>query len=85
MKKRWKSAVGLLLAFLLLHFHNTCGITAEQILSWQPENWFLAAVILLCGFAVKSALVFVPIMIPKILAGHLSPRDIVILINLGSG
>ena len=82
MKKRWKIAILLLLAFALLHFHNTCGITAEQILNWQPENLILAAVALLCFFAIKSVLVFVPIMIPQILAGHLYSREMAILINL---
>ena len=82
MKKRWRILVLLLLTFLLLYFHNTCGITAEQILAWQPENLLLAAFILLCVFAVKSTLVFIPIMIPQILAGHLYPRDVAILINL---
>lgn len=82
MKKRWKILCLGLLTLGLLYLHQHHHITAEEILSWQPENLFLAAVILLCFFAVKSALVFVPIMIPQILAGHLYSRDIALLINL---
>ena len=82
MKKRWKILCLGLLALGLLYLHQHHHITAEEILSWQPENLFLAAVILLCFFAVKSALVFIPIMIPQILAGHLYSRDIALLINL---
>ena len=82
MKKRWK-LVGLgLLAIGLLYLHNRHHITMEEVLSWQPENLAPAAVALLCLFVVKSATVFIPLMIPQILAGHLYPRDIALLINL---
>lgn len=82
MKRRWKILLLILLALVLLYFHSKNHITTEIFLSWQPENLFLAAVILLCLFAVKSVLVFVPIMIPQILTGHLYTRDAAILINL---
>lgn len=82
MKKRWNILCLGFLTLGLLYLYQHHHITAEEILSWQPENMFLAAVILLCFFAVKSALVFVPIMIPQILAGHLYGRDIALLINL---
>ena len=82
MKKRWKLAGLGLLALSLLYLHSQHHITMEEVLSWQPENLVLAAAVLLCFFAVKSASVFIPIMIPQILAGHLYPRDIALLINL---
>ena len=82
MKKRWTILILLLLAFALLYFHNTCGITAEQILNWQPENLILAAVALLCLFAVKSVLVFIPIMLPQLLVGHIYARETAIFVNL---
>ena len=82
MKKRWKLAGLGLLATGLLYLHKQHHITLEEILSWQPENLVLAAAVLLCLFAVKAASVFIPIMIPQILAGHLYPRDIALLINL---
>jgi len=82
MKKRWKLAGLGLLALGLLYLHKQHHITMEEILSWQPENLVLAAVVLLCFFAVKSASVFIPLMIPQILAGHLYSRDMALLINL---
>ena len=82
MKKRWKLAGLGLLALSLLYLHKQHHITMEEILSWQPENLVLAAAALLCLFAVKSATVFIPIMIPQILAGHLYSRDMALLINL---
>lgn len=82
MKRRWKLLCLILLALGLLYLHSQNHITAEKLLSWQPENLFLVAVILLCFFAVKSILVFVPIMIPQILVGHLYPRNLAIIINL---
>ena len=81
MKNRWKLLCLAVLALGLLYLHSQYHLTAEAILSWQPENLFLAAVILLFVFAVKSVLVFVPIMIPQILAGHLYSREMAILIN----
>ena len=82
MKKVVSIIVILLLAVLLLYFHNAYGITAEQILSWQPENLILAAAVLLIGYAVKSMLVFIPIMLLQILAGHIYSRETAIFINL---
>ena len=82
MKRRWKILLLALLALVLLYLHSQYHITTEQLLSWQPENLLLAAFVLLCFFAVKSVLVFVPIMIPQILVGHLYTRDVAILINL---
>lgn len=82
MKRRWKVLCLILPALVLLYLHSQNHITAETLLSWQPENLFLAAVILLCFFAVKSVLVFVPIMIPQLLVGHLYARDMAVLINL---
>lgn len=82
MKKRWKLAILALLAIGLLYLHTKHHITMEEVLSWQPENLVFAAAVLLCCFAVKSASVFIPIMIPQILAGHLYPRDTALLINL---
>lgn len=72
----------LLIACCLLFLHNRYHISTEQILSWQPENLFLAAGILMLFYAVKSASVFIPIMIPQILADHLHTRDLALLINI---
>ena len=81
MKKRWKLAGLGLLAIGLLYLNCKDSLTLEEVLSWQPENLFLAAAVLLCFYAIKSVLVFVPIMIPQILTGHLYSREMAILIN----
>ena len=51
-------------------------------MDWQPQNLFLAALLLLMFFAVKSVLVFVPILIPQILVGHLYPGYAAFGLNL---
>ena len=81
MKNRWKLLCLAVLVLVLLYLHSQYHVTSEAILSWHPKNLFLTAVILLCFFAIKSMLVFVPIMIPQILAGHLYSREMAILIN----
>lgn len=82
MKRRWKLLCLVLLAGALLLLYALNPITAEQLMDWQPQNLFLAALILLAFFAVKSALVFVPILIPQILVGHLYPRNAAFGLNL---
>lgn len=82
MKRRWKLLCLVLIAGAVLLLYDRNPITAEQLMDWQPENLVLAAVALLCLFAVKSATVFIPIMIPQILIGHLYTRDIALFINL---
>lgn len=82
MKKRWTFLLLILLAVVFLLLHRSPSLTMNQLLFWQPENLFLAAVILLAGYAIKSLLVFVPIMILQILAGHLYSRETALLINL---
>ena len=81
MKKRWKLLCLAVLSLGLLYLHSQYHITADAILSWQPENLLLATIIILCFFTVKSLLVFVPIMLLQILAGHLYSRQMAILIN----
>ena len=82
MKNHWKLALLALLSLVLMYLHRNYHVPLESLLSWQPENLLFAAFMILVLFAVKSALVFVPIMLPQLLAGHLYPRDTAILINL---
>lgn len=82
MKNRWKIVCLLLLVGGLFCLYKHCQLTAEDVLVWQPENLLLAAVILLLLFAVKSALVFVPIMLLQILVGHLYTQDMALLLNV---
>ena len=82
MKRRWKLLCLVLIAVAVLLLHDRNPITAEQLMDWQPENLFVAAVLLLLLFAVKSMLVFVPILIPQILVGHLYPGCAAFGLNL---
>lgn len=82
MRRRWKLLLLGILALGLLVLYKFKPIIAEEILSWQPENLYLAAVVLLLVFALKSMLVFVPLMLPQILIGHLYPREAAFALNL---
>lgn len=82
MKKKLEFLCFILLFCCVLFSCIRSDLTLEDILSWEPNNLIFATVILLCFFAVKSLLVFVPLMIPEILSGHIYPRDIAIVVNL---
>lgn len=82
MKRRWKLVILAVLGIVLLWLYRSSPLTAEAILGWQPDNLFLAAAVLMLLYAVKSMLVFVPILIPQILAGHLYPREVALGLNL---
>lgn len=82
MKRRWKLLCLVLIAGAVLLLYAQNPITAEQLMDWQPQNLFLAALLLLMFFAVKSVLVFVPILIPQILVGHLYPGYAAFGLNL---
>lgn len=82
MKRRWKLLCLVLIAGAVVLLYAKNPITAEQLMNWQPKNLFAAAVLLLLFFAVKSALVFVPILIPQILVGHLYPGCAAFGLNL---
>ena len=82
MKRRWKLLCLVLIAGAVLLLYDRNPITAEQLMDWQPQNLFLAALLLLMFFAVKSVLVFVPILIPQILVGHLYPGYAAFGLNL---
>lgn len=81
MRRRWKLLLLILVPGLLILYEYK-SVTAEALLSWQPENLYLAAVALLLVYAVKSMLVFVPLMLPQILIGHLYPREAAFALNL---
>lgn len=81
MKKRWIIVCLAVLICGLLYLYNQTPITVLDILSWQPDNLLLTALILPLFFAAKSVLVFIPIMLPQILTGHLCNGYLAILIN----
>lgn len=82
MKKHWIAVLFVLLTVIVLVLAGQSTFSLDRLLSWQPENLMLAAVILLVVYAVKSLLVFIPIMIPQVLVGHLYPKGAAFLLNL---
>ena len=70
-----------LLGFVL-YFYAAEPVAVDQILAWQPENLYLAAGVLLCGYALKSITVLFPMMILQIVVGHIYSRETAIFLNL---
>lgn len=69
---------GLPTLFLILN----PNISVQTILSYTPENTIAAACVLMIIYAVKSILVFFPLIILQIVAGSIFPPLIAIAINL---
>lgn len=80
-----KKTTCIILAFGLVagvfYLHAEHGMTMQDFLEWEPPNLLVAAVVILAGYAVKSVLVFIPIMAMQIAAGHFFSRETAILIN----
>lgn len=70
-----------LLAAGILYLHRSQDLSVQEILAWQPPNLIVAAMVILVSYAVKSVLIFVPIMFMQIAAGHFFSRETAILIN----
>lgn len=82
MKKPSTILGGALLLVLLICLCSADPITADRILSWQPENLYLAAGVLLICYAVKSTTVLFPMTILQIVVGHIYSRETAIILNL---
>ena len=82
MKKTSTLLGGALLLVLVVCLCNAEPFAVDQVMSWQPENLYLAAILFLCGYALKSATVVFPLMILQIAVGHIYPGGTAVLINL---
>lgn len=71
----------LLLTAGIFYLHRSHDLRVQDILAWQPPNLIVAALVILVSYAVKSVLIFVPIMFMQIAAGHFFSRETAILIN----
>lgn len=58
------------------------NMTLDSLLSFSPQNRFLAALFLFGLFALKSISVFFPIIVLQIASGFLFPAPIALFINL---
>lgn len=56
-------------------------MTVEDILSFTPENYFLAAIVILLIYSIKSLSVFFPLLILYISVGTIFPLPIALFIN----
>ena len=82
-KKILKAVTWVLYATLiLLAVYYGRNITLDTLLSFSPQNKFLAALFLLGLFALKSISVFFPIIVLQIASGFLFPAPIALLVNL---
>lgn len=77
----------LLIALLIVHRVTTGGsITVEELLSFTPENSFLAALVMIFFFLCKSLSIFFPITVLCIASGLLFPLPVALLVvTLGLG
>ena len=71
----------LLLAAGIFYLHRSHDWTVQEILAWQPPNLMVAALVILAAYAVKSVLIFVPIMVMQIASGHFFSKEAAIFIN----
>jgi len=68
-----------LLAVFILFRHDDFSV--EMILSYTPENVFLAALFMLLLYAVKSISVIFPVILLQMASGFLFPAPLALLIN----
>ncbi len=60
---------------------RTLGITLDDILRYTPENPFLAGLLMLAFYGLKSLTVFFPVPLLMIASGHLFSTSIALLVN----
>ncbi len=68
-------------ALILLVFINRDSITVDAIINYAPSNYFLAALVLLLLFALKSLSVFFASIILFTVSGLIFPLPLAILVN----
>ena len=68
--------------FAIVYLLAGKDINTETILSYTPENLFLAAAFMLILFAAKSLTVFFPLLVLELVSGMLFPTGIAIIVNI---
>ena len=74
-------ALAVWVALILLVFINRDSITVDAIINYAPSNYFLAALVLLLLFALKSLSVFFASIILFTVSGLIFPLPLAILVN----
>jgi uncharacterized membrane protein YdjX (TVP38/TMEM64 family) len=76
----------LIIAFVVIaavwYFASGHRFSVSAVLSYTPQNWFLATLFMLLLYAVKSVVFFLPLMVLQIAAGLYFPTWAAILVNL---
>ena len=60
---------------------RTLGITLDDILRYTPENPFLAGLLMLAFYGLKSLTVFFPVPLLMIASGHLFSTGLALVVN----
>lgn len=76
---RWLPAAAVIAMICIVL--RCCRVTPEMILSYQPSDPFLAAVILISLYAVKPLVPLLSVSILQIAAGHFFPTWFALLVN----
>lgn len=74
--------VGVMVVLVVLYLTHRDTIRLESLLSYTPENLWLAALLLLAMYAVKSLSIFFPLLALYAAAGLLFPLPLALLVNL---
>lgn len=87
LKNKWTSflkMLPLIVCILLIIGYLASGrdISVQMILDYTPANPFLAACMILILYAVKSISVVFPLMILRLVTGHLFPTATALFINI---
>ncbi|MCD8116860.1 MAG: VTT domain-containing protein [Oscillospiraceae bacterium] len=73
-------AVGLIALVLFLLFGQ--GVTVDTVLGFTPENLWLAAIVFMCLYAVKSVVVVIYLKLLYIAAGLIFPLPAALVVNI---
>lgn len=68
--------------FVIVYMLVGRDINTDTILSYTPENLYLAALFMLILFAAKSMTVFFPLLILELASGMIFPTGMAILVNI---
>lgn len=74
--------IGLCLVCMIIFLHTRKNISVESILSYTPQNTFLAIGMMLLLYAGKSMSIIFPMMVLQIVGGHLFPTPLALAVNI---
>ena len=90
-KQRWTAVlltvskiipIGIIIGLIIFCLLNRDRLSVDSLLHYTPENLWLAALVLLAFYAVKSLSVFFPLLVLYVGTGMLFPAPLAVLVNL---